>query len=481
MLENKRIDLHGHSIYSDGTDDVISYLTECEKENIFAISITDHNSVEFYDQLEKIDYKKYYSGLILLGVEIHCSFEGTVIELLGHGLEINKIKSFLNEYYSTEAKLSQNAILLDFFYSVCDKNGIKYDKTTPEHIKETGISAGFFRDCVLKYPENEQKISKEIWDDYLKFTRIGMSDPNSIFKFDLYKFFPSVIETSSAIKEAGGKVSLAHPFIYGIGKNTNNEIQEVLSFVNRLRNETNIDGIECFYPKFTNEQHLAILNYTKENNLLILGGSDYHGTNREIKLGTGINNNLFVPKSLLNQFLPEHFYIDKKNIKIIPFDEKYIGQPGKLINDINELEIGTPSKLREDVEDIFNFYDKKGGKFLIAINEIEELVGMIAFKPLSEDKVLLKRFYIKKEYRGSGLSYKLFDEIVTSVYNNNYIKAYFGCKDDRGAAINFYENKLGLTKITKEYFPDDPGDDSEFYEVDIKNYCKRRELLRKQR
>lgn len=55
------IDLHMHTKYSDGTDNIIEFLKKAEKNNLEIISITDHNTVKAYYELEKINIKDYFS------------------------------------------------------------------------------------------------------------------------------------------------------------------------------------------------------------------------------------------------------------------------------------------------------------------------------------------------------------------------------------------------------------------------------------
>ena len=55
------IDLHMHTKYSDGTDDIIEFLKKAEENNLEIISITDHNTVKAYFELEKLNVKDYFS------------------------------------------------------------------------------------------------------------------------------------------------------------------------------------------------------------------------------------------------------------------------------------------------------------------------------------------------------------------------------------------------------------------------------------
>ena len=56
------IDLHMHTTYSDGTENVETVLKKSEEKHLEYISITDHNTALAYDELESKDISKFYSG-----------------------------------------------------------------------------------------------------------------------------------------------------------------------------------------------------------------------------------------------------------------------------------------------------------------------------------------------------------------------------------------------------------------------------------
>ena len=73
-----------------------------------------------------------------------------------------------------------------------------------------------------------------------------------------------------AIKSAGGKVSLAHPYQM--------ELQDdgLEKLVGQLA-AWGLDAIECFYPKYTPEQQEFYLHLAAKYKLHRTGGSDFHG------------------------------------------------------------------------------------------------------------------------------------------------------------------------------------------------------------
>ena len=63
-----------------------------------------------------------------------------------------------------------------------------------------------------------------------------------------------------------------------------------------------IDGIECYYTTFTENQHERLLNICKEHNLFISGGSDFHGTIKpDVDIGCGYGN-MQIPNEILDSW-----------------------------------------------------------------------------------------------------------------------------------------------------------------------------------
>jgi len=78
-------------------------------------------------------------------------------------------------------------------------------------------------------------------------------------------------------------VFLAHPFEY--------KFSDTTGFIDELRKEIALDGIECFHPSAEIDNRIDILiTYARNNDLFISGGSDLHGDkkpNNEIGKGSG--------------------------------------------------------------------------------------------------------------------------------------------------------------------------------------------------
>ena len=105
---------------------------------------------------------------------------------------------------------------------------------------------------------------------------------------------PDFITTSNLVRKAGGLVFIPHIFEYRYNA------ERILNYI---LDNYNIDGIECYYTTFTQEQHERVLNICKEKNLFVSGGSDFHGSIKpDVDIGVGYGN-LRIPDEILNSWI----------------------------------------------------------------------------------------------------------------------------------------------------------------------------------
>jgi len=128
------------------------------------------------------------------------------------------------------------------------------------------------------------KSRNEVFDRYL-----GDSKPCYVPR---EKMLPE--KAIKMIKSVGGVPVLAHPVLYHMGNEQMNKLMDYLC-------EHGIAGLEAVYSTYTMGDELEMKHIAKERNLLISGGSDYHGANKpDIELGTG-RGHLFVPEEILTK------------------------------------------------------------------------------------------------------------------------------------------------------------------------------------
>lgn len=273
------IDLHCHSNHSDGTYSVIELLKKAEEASIKTLSITDHDSVGAYNELASIDVKKYYSGEIIIGAEFNCVFNNCKIELLGYNFDKAIISKWLNNLYGKDKIFnSMQKEFLDMV-AICEKSNVKITKNL-KYDPKTEYPVDVIYNDVIKYQNNKNFIDDEAWGNRAVFFRRCTTDKNFILYRDFTKSLPKASEVARLIRDNGGKVFLAHLFTY--------KMDNHIDFLNKITEEKILDGVECYYSKFSIEQIKELVTYCDKNNLYKSGGSDCHGEKHpDIKLGIG--------------------------------------------------------------------------------------------------------------------------------------------------------------------------------------------------
>lgn len=286
------IDLHTHSIYSDGTMTPIEILKEAEKKKVNILSITDHDSVGAYKNLEKENISKYYSGHLIVGAELNCIYKKARIELICYNFDYKKVDKFLSNYYSKDKVRKRKEEELSTLIKLCQKNNIKLSKNIP--INDNMVLDNLYDD-IIKYEENKAHFSGGKFPSKTQFFRICVGD-DTFFLYNENKSLPLAKDISNLIRESGGLVFLAHPYVY--------DLKDYIEFINELYDSKIIDGLECYHSNFTKEQIETLINYCQKNNLLMSGGTDFHGSKYpNIALATGYNNTLCVPDEITKKWL----------------------------------------------------------------------------------------------------------------------------------------------------------------------------------
>lgn len=280
------IDMHLHSTYSDGSYSVKEILEKAEKLGLKYISITDHDNCLAHEELKNTDVSKIYSGKIIKGIEIKSIYqEGNTVDLLGYNYDLEKLERWIKEYYKDKQRVDVQTKYFNLLYEACKKINLKM--TPKEEIKwnpENDWASVVIYNDFKKYDENEAKLPEDLWNEFTTFTKKYCADKSSIFHLDKSKDYPPLDVAIKAIHECGGIAILAHVFIYKWAKNKE-------EFIKKIVENYDIDGFECYYSKFTEEQTQYIVNVCKENNLLMSGGSDCHGINKPgINIGIGTGN-----------------------------------------------------------------------------------------------------------------------------------------------------------------------------------------------
>ena len=297
MQKMNYIDIHSHTDHSDGTSTVKNSLTRAENEGLSIFSVTDHNTVDAYEEIA--EKRALFSGKILPGVELSTMYLGESIEVLGYGIDLSKMSKLISESYytfrekqvrearlDTEAMLGYGVVLDDWFVEAMFNN--------PETVFDPGKKTNrpYLLAEMKKHPENAKffKSEDEFYSlDRHRFARDYLFNPQSTLYSDLSSLCPDLNKVIDMIHECGGLAFLAHAFVYS--KDFIGKLPELLPY--------GFDGMECHYGIFTAEQKKYMSDFCDANGLYKSGGSDFHGLDMRPMNHMGLSGGEKIPFSLI--------------------------------------------------------------------------------------------------------------------------------------------------------------------------------------
>ena len=254
----KVADLHVHSNNSDGSDSVENLVKEIKKANIEIFALTDHDTIAGC-----IEITKYIPENIkfIPSIELTCQTGDIKCHILG--FNCNPADEKLNALIQKGKELRRKKLETRLDYI---KNVLHIDLTNDE------LNWLYSRKSVVKthlanllVKRKMAKTNVEAMQKYLD----GIKTGNTRF---------SIEEAIDAIVTSGGIPVWAHP----LGGEGEKHIAHE-KFMPRLEKMIayGIKGLECYYSRYTLEEVKFLITCANSNNLLISGGSDYHGTNKE--------------------------------------------------------------------------------------------------------------------------------------------------------------------------------------------------------
>jgi 3',5'-nucleoside bisphosphate phosphatase len=265
MDNSFRADLHVHSICSDGSSTPQELLILAQKANLAGISITDHDTLDAYTS-DLLDLAKHLGIYLLPGVEISASLNGKTTHILAYGRKLlcDVFFDFLQEIQfirkDRNRKILENLSKIGF--KITEYELIDFAK---KYTKKKGKTIGRPHIALLMKQKGYVKTIQEAFNVYL-------GDNKKCFASGMKSHPKEIIDK---IHACSGYAVIAHPHFY-----------RDLKFVETLLNLP-FDGIECYYSMLNSCYEKKWLEIARKNNLIITGGSDFHGIIKpNIQLGS---------------------------------------------------------------------------------------------------------------------------------------------------------------------------------------------------
>ena len=257
MEQEKHIDFHSHTVYSDGSDTPENLIRAMHMSGVDIAAVTDHDTLASYPRAKK--EAERYGFSIIPGVEITT----TRYHILGLNVDVN------NADLQNLLSLSRELQIEDCRRRI-DKLTVHGAPITLNKLQETYPDAR-----VGTWNITMTMLADAPCRDYLARMHGRVPTPREVHNFYLGKAGIGAKvkrdetihskEAIASIHEAGGIAIVAHPF---------NQVQDIEKELGRLC-EKGLDGLEI-QPNY-GMQNEPFSTYALQHNLMMTYGSDFHG------------------------------------------------------------------------------------------------------------------------------------------------------------------------------------------------------------
>ena len=253
-----KIDLHIHSNCSDGSDSIEELVEIIKGNNLGIFALTDHDTVSGCDIMAKLIPENIK---FIKGVELTCITQGIKCHILGFGCDdknekllslIEKGKQLRRIKFETRVKYLKDELNIELTQEELDWLNSR-NSVTKTHFANILVQRGLAEDPVSamkKYLDN-------------------CKTQNANF---------DAKQAVEVLVEAGAIPVWAHPLggegeVHISFENFEKRLEHMISL--------GIKGLECYYSRYNEVEIVFLKKCAKKYNLLISGGSDYHGKNKK--------------------------------------------------------------------------------------------------------------------------------------------------------------------------------------------------------
>lgn len=270
------VDFHTHSTYSDGSDTPVELVERARRRGLHAIALTDHDNAGGVSQFLEACRQNGISGLS--GVELSIAVTEGSLHIVGLGIdpECPELRGALGNVL--DGRAWRNRRILEKLAGL--GYGLSWEEVA-HHAGEEIVGRPHFALAMIDH--GWVTSVQEAFDRFL-----GHGAPAYV---DRYRLTPQ--DALRLIRLAGGVSIMAHPLtLSDVPARLDAEVEDLKS--------QGLDGIEAYYPSHSQEATIDLLRLARRHDLLISGGTDYHGLDvrPEADLGTG-NGSFCVPDSVL--------------------------------------------------------------------------------------------------------------------------------------------------------------------------------------
>ncbi|MDR3669645.1 MAG: PHP domain-containing protein [Holophaga sp.] len=258
------IDLHSHSIFSDGTDTPEALALAADAAGLKALALTDHDTLAGLDRFMATQPR--VTTLLVPGIELSCRFMGRSLHMLGLFLDVHNPVLREGVAAMRRMRLERNQAMVQRLQArgIAITMADLQAEAPTDLVSRTHFARVLVRQGAAGSPEDA-------------FRRlIGDDGP-------CYVPFPELAPREAVrwIRASGGVAVVAHP---GRGFARSFRWDEAMLDLKRH----GVQGFEAYYPDYGPMEQAYFLALAEKLELVASGGSDYHGGHKPgLRLGVG--------------------------------------------------------------------------------------------------------------------------------------------------------------------------------------------------
>ncbi len=245
-------DLHCHTRMSDGSVGIEELISLAKRRGLSAIAITDHDT--FAGAVRGVNIGKRLGITVIPGAELSTvdPATGRRVHLLCYNCEtVARLEGLCHRILEARKKAATEML----------RKVMRYYPIVPEMVVRCmSGSAAVYKQHIM-HALLEAGFTDSIFGS--TYDRL-FGDEKGVARVQIE--YPDVREVIDLVHAAGGVAVLAHPYAY-----------DSIDLMHALVEENLLDGIETDHHSHTDEQKETLRAFAKEHNLLITGGSDFHG------------------------------------------------------------------------------------------------------------------------------------------------------------------------------------------------------------
>lgn len=254
-----RIDLHTHSLVSDGTDSPTRLVLAAQAVGLDVVALTDHDTMAGVAEASEVGRR--VGVQVLPGLELSTNFGGVEVHLLGYGpdprhpeliAELTRLRqSRAQRIPQMLARLAALGVQLDE-QALLARAAASNSSVGRPHLADELVAAGYVAtrdEAFMRY--------------------LDRNGPAYVPRYTI-----ELTKGIELVHAAGGAAVLAHLGIRGVSEVLTGEVIEMLAA------EYDLDGIEVDYPLHDADTRDLYHRIGARANLARTGSSDYHGTGK---------------------------------------------------------------------------------------------------------------------------------------------------------------------------------------------------------